>query len=598
MMLSENTIFYERRKQTLPINLKERRMAEQRQNETAISNERRRLAEQIRNYEREQFKIPVCLRLDKKEIFGYTHDISPNGLLVFCDVNLNAGTALSLRFNFAQACNIKIAAVVISSRENAIRLKFSEIKDKDWEQKILSFAIQEFKQSSIIQKQSLLNILFSKEPLTEKDINLLDQSSRIHEKPSMGNYKAIEDTGELRDVNLLTQNESFHDSIKRTNETLHKWAERHTYARVVDSGCGPRITLKGKKLIMLSSNDHLGLASDPRVKEAAIKAIEKYGTGAGSPNVLGGTFDLHKRLEERLAKFKSMEDAILFSTGFMANVGAISTLFREDFVLLNDAKNHISLFEGCRASKSRVRVYRHNDMEHLEKLLNVYAIYKKIIITDSVFSMDGDLANLSEICKLAKRYNAVLLVDDVFGSGVLGVNGKGSLSHFQIEGQVDIVTDSFGKALASIGGYVAGSKETINYLRYFSMMSLFTTSLTPVICATVLAALDVLESDKELIPKLWFNIKYLRSGLLKMGFNLGTSTTQIIPVIIGDEALAHQVAGAMQERGVFVGAIGRPAVKRGEARLRLAPIATNSIEDLDIALTVFKDIGERFNLTN
>lgn len=393
----------------------------------------------------------------------------------------------------------------------------------------------------------------------------------------------------------LTHRESFYATLHLSNKSLAQWASRYTYFRRVDSA-GTEILSHGQKLILLTSNDHLGLTQHPRVKEAALRAIERYGTGSGSTHVLAGTIDLHQELEERLAKFKRMESALLFATGFMANLGAISTAFKRDFVLLNDSKNHYSIFEGCRASKSQIRIYRHNDMEHLEQVLKLYSGKRKVIITDSVFSMDGDVAPMRDIVALAQKYDALVVVDEVFASGVLGEKGRGSLSHFGVEGQVDLITDSFGKAFASFGGYVAGSREMINYLRHFAMPAIFTTSLSPVVSATVLAALDVIESDPDLIPRLWTNVEYMRQGLRKMGYDLGKSTTQLIPVMIGDEALAHRLSSALQECGVFVNAIGRPAVPRGEARLRVSPMATHSREELDRGLAAFKEVGEKFNL--
>lgn len=437
------------------------------------------------------------------------------------------------------------------------------------------------------------------------EISLASQVIRVHDSSSesMVVFKFLETENQkirpfyLDIIRRINKGDVFYTSIGRVTESLKNWNERYTYFRRIDSAIGKHILSGNQKLIMLSSNDYLGLTSHPKVKEAAIKAIERYGTGTGSTMVLSGTLDLHKYLEHKLAEFKGMESALLFGTGFMANAGTISTLFKKDYILLNDQYNHISIFEGCRFSGSRVRMFRHNDMEHLKKVLKIYKSHKKkALIVESVFSMDGDLAPLKEISALAREHGAVMLVDDAHASGVFGQNGRGSLSYFNLEGQVDIVTDSFGKAFAGIGGYVAGSKEIIDYLRHFSSMAIFTTSLSAATCATILAAMDVLESDQSLVAKFWQNVKVLREGLLSLGFDLGRSNAHILPVMIGNEALAYQFSQELQKEGIFANSVGRPAVPRGKARLRLAPMATHDLDDLERALAAFSKVGKKLHV--
>lgn len=596
--MESTVLYYQRRQKDETITFSNRRTrSERRVANQPVTLERRREASHLRTSEREEFEIPVHFEATMKEIVGETRNINLGGLMVCSDVPISSGTSIKLRFSFAESLSLDLGGQVIFCRPAgaqapgwAIGVAFAKMGDL--EQGVLESAIQAVNQREA-QKRTSLTIFFS-ENILEKTETLPHSFPESDKEEPMGHLQTMNHV-DTKQGKPLTHRESFYSTLRESNRSLKQWAGRYTYFRRVDSA-GTQILSHGQQLILLTSNDHLGLTQHPRVKDAALRAIERYGTGSGSTHVLAGTIDLHKELEERLAKFKRLESAILFATGYMANLGAISTLFRQDYVLVNDSKNHYSIFEGCRASKSQIRIYRHNDMGHLEQVLKLYSKKRKVIITDSVFSMDGDMAPLKEITALAQKYDALVVVDEVFASGVLGEQGRGSLSHFGIEGQVDLITDSFGKAFASFGGYVAGSSDMINYLRHFAMPSIFTTSLSPVVSATVLAALDVMESDADLIPKLWTNIEYMRKGLEEIGLNLGKSTTQIIPVMIGDEAQAHRVAAALQERGVFVSAIGRPAVPRGEARLRVSPMATHTREELDQALVAFKDVGEKFNL--
>jgi len=395
-----------------------------------------------------------------------------------------------------------------------------------------------------------------------------------------------------------SQSKDFYQKFMNVSERLSDWEKRYKYFRQINSGLNTRVTTKDQELLMFGSNNYLGLANHPKVKEAAINAIKKYGTGTGSTSVLSGSLSIHETLQSRIAEFKGMESALLFGTGFTANLGVISTLFYKDYILINDEKNHVSIFEGCKRSRSRVRIYRHNDMEHLEKVLKLYqgSKDKKVIIVESVFSMDGDLARLPEIVWLAEKHNAAVVVDEAHASGILGKNGRGSIDFFNLIGRVDVITDSFGKAFASIGGYVASSKEVTDYIKHFSSASIFTTSLPPSVCATILAVIDVLENEPEIIDKFWENAQIIRQGLRQLGFNIGTSNTHIIPVILGDEAKTYQFCGMLQEYGVFVSAVGRPAVKRGEARLRVSVMASHEKDELAKALEVFESVGKKLRV--
>lgn len=439
-------------------------------------------------------------------------------------------------------------------------------------------------------------------PGTAQPINLNARVIRADGDEGVG-LKFIDGPGLLRLHRYLEKHErstskDFYQKFLGVSKSLNEWEKKYKYFREINSGLKTKIITKNRELLMLGSNNYLGLTTHPKVKEAAINAIKEYGTGTGSTSVLSGTLGIHTRLEEKVAEFKGMESALLFGTGFMANLGTISTLFDKDFILINDEKNHVSIFEGCKRSRSRVRIYHHNDMGHLEKILKLYqkSSDKKVIIVESVFSMDGDLARLPEIVALAEKYNAAILVDEAHASGVLGKNGRGSLEFLNLEGKIDVVTDSFGKAFGSIGGYVAASKELTDYIKHLSGASIFTTSLPPSVCATILAVIEVLENEPELLDRFWANVQTMRQGLVKLGFNTGTSDTHIIPVIIGDEATTYQFCGVLQEYGVFVSAVGRPAVKRGEERLRVSVMASHEEKDLFRALEIFDVVGKKLGV--
>lgn len=358
-----------------------------------------------------------------------------------------------------------------------------------------------------------------------------------------------------------------------------------TYLREVESASDCTIIRNGREMINLASNNYLGLTTHPEVKEAAKKAIDKYGIGTGSSRVLSGTVDLHRELENRLAKFKNTDDCVLFSTGYTANVGTISLLAGANDYLIIDRKNHASIIDGCYLAKSQsnsqIIIYKHNDMSDLEhKIKKLSRDASKLIITDSVFSMDGDIANLPAIYEIAEEYRAPIMIDDAHGIGVLGNNGKGSGEHFGLEGKISIILGTLSKALGGLGGFVASNKSVIHCLRHFSRGFIFTTSLPPLISAASLKALDILERDNTLVKKLQDNIAFLKDGLLKKGFNLGNTQTAIIPVIVGSENIAHKIVKALEGKGFYVNAVGYPAVRKREARIRVSLMATHTKQDL------------------
>jgi glycine C-acetyltransferase len=375
-----------------------------------------------------------------------------------------------------------------------------------------------------------------------------------------------------------------------------------TYFRTMLGVCKPRVKIldrytgKEKKMIMLASNNYLGLSSRPEVIEAGIDALRQYGSGlCGSP-LLCGYSELHRRLEQKLAAFKSCEDAMLFPTGFSTNLGTITALLRKNDVVITDRLDHASIIDGALYSGASFRTFGHNDMEKLERILQTYKNEGKLVIVEGIYSMDGDLCRLPEIKKLTEKYESRLMVDEAHATGVLGKTGRGSIEHFDLEGRIDIVMGTFSKALGAMGGFICASKEVINYIRFYSRPYLFSASLSPVTVASVLKALEILASEPELIKKLWNNIDYMKSQLDSLGFNVGNSHSAIIPILIGDDMLLRKMAVDIHERGLFLNAIFYPAVPKGNSRLRLSIMATLTKADLDEALNILEDTGRKYGV--
>jgi 8-amino-7-oxononanoate synthase len=309
----------------------------------------------------------------------------------------------------------------------------------------------------------------------------------------------------------------------------------YPYFRVIESAQDPEVTLNGKRMIMVGSNNYLGLTNHPEVKEAAIEAVRKYGSGCAGSRFLNGTLDIHVRLEEKLAKFMRKEAALVFSTGFQVNLGVISALVGKNDTVLIDKMDHASIIDGCRLSYGDVKKFRHNDMTDLERLLNDSNGRGRLIVVDGVFSMEGDIANLPEIIRLARKYGAGVMVDDAHGIGVLGATGRGSAEHFGLEDEVDLIMGTYSKSLASIGGFISGSEDVIHYIKHFARSLIFSASPPPSTVASVNAALDIIEREPERIKNLWKNTHYMLKGLKDLGFDTGTSETPIIPVFVGHD---------------------------------------------------------------
>jgi 8-amino-7-oxononanoate synthase len=369
------------------------------------------------------------------------------------------------------------------------------------------------------------------------------------------------------------------------------------YMREIEPPSSPMVTMNGKKLINLGSNNYLGLTFHPRVIEATVKATEKYGTGSCSSRILAGTSGIHRKLEKKLADSKGTEDAVVFSTGYMTMMGTIATITKEDDLILSDDLNHASIVEGCRLSKAEVRRYRHNDMSSLEEeLYRCEPSRNKLIVTDGVFSMDGTVARLPEIKKLAEEYDAMIMVDDAHGTGVLGETGRGTLEHFGLEGQIDIVSGTFSKSLGTIGGVTCSNSDIVTYLKLQSRPFIFSASPPPSVAATVLAALEVIEDEPELLRKLHQNANTVKRGLLDSGFMLEETITPIIPLLVNDEEKTFKLTRLLEDDGVFVNPIIPPAVPKESSLIRISILASHTDKDLEYVLSKFKKYGRKLGI--
>ncbi|MCL5676377.1 MAG: glycine C-acetyltransferase [Firmicutes bacterium] len=368
--------------------------------------------------------------------------------------------------------------------------------------------------------------------------------------------------------------------------------------REVQSAQGPRAVIDGHEVINLSSNNYLGLATHPRLKKAAIEATEKYGAGSGAVRTIVGTMSLHNELERRLAEFKHVEASVVFQSGFTCNSGVIPVLAGEGDVIVSDELNHASIIDGARLSRARITRFAHASMDGLKRVLEEVKgqCRRVLIISDGVFSMDGDIAKLPDIVALAKQYGAITYVDDAHSSGVLGKNGRGSVNHFGLDGEVDVQVGTLSKAMGVLGGYVASSQALVEMLWHRGRPFLFSTSHPPGVAAACIAAIDVMLDEPQLIDRLWENARYFKTGLGDLGFNTGHSETPITPVIVGEGALAMAFSDKLFEAGVFAQGIAFPTVAKDKARVRTIVTATHTRKDLDEALEIFGRVGRELGI--
>lgn len=390
----------------------------------------------------------------------------------------------------------------------------------------------------------------------------------------------------------------FNDSKILERANLMRQNDLYPFFRAIEETEASTVTVKGKKQIMIGSNNYLGLTHHPYVKEAAIKAIEKYGTGCTGSRFLNGNLNIHEELDEKLADYLGHEKAIVFSTGMQSNLGALSALCGPKDLMLFDSENHASIIDASRLALGTTFKYKHNDMNSLEELLesNIMRFNRVIIVADGVFSMTGDVMNLPEIVRLAKKYSAFVYVDDAHGLGVMGPQGRGTMQHFELQNDVDFNMGTFSKSFASIGGVISGSKEAIDYIRHSARSFMFSASMPPSAVATVSACIDVVTKDPSILENLWSNVEMMRKGFQDLGFYTYGSQTPIIPIFIGDDMKALQMTKFLEQEGVFCTPVLPPAVPRGEALIRTSYMASHDKKDLAIVLDVFKKAKKHFDI--
>jgi len=395
------------------------------------------------------------------------------------------------------------------------------------------------------------------------------------------------------------------DPLSYLGDVLADLKQKGTYfkLRVLDDEQAPECTFDGKQVINLASNNYLGLTTHPKLREAAEKAVRDYGVGSGAVRTIAGTMKLHMQLEEKIARFKNVEACVVFQSGFTANAGTVSAILGKDDFIISDELNHASIIDGARLSRAKILVFRHKDVAHAEEQLASVKDQPghKLLISDGVFSMDGDIGPLPGLCDLAEKYGAIMMVDDAHASGVLGRNGRGTIDHFQVHGRVDIQVGTLSKAIGALGGYVCGTRDLIEFLYHRGRPFLFSTSHPPSVAATCIAAFEVLEQEPELMEKLWESTRYWKKELGGLGFNIGggntpASETPITPLIIGDGRRTMEFSRALFQEGVFGTGIAFPTVPEGKARIRTIMTATHTRQQLDRALEVLGRVGKKMGI--
>jgi glycine C-acetyltransferase len=367
--------------------------------------------------------------------------------------------------------------------------------------------------------------------------------------------------------------------------------------RVLDDEQKPSTTVDHRHVINLSSNNYLGLTTHPRLRERALEATARLGVGTGSVRTIAGTMEIHMELERRLAEFKQTEAVVVFQSGFTANAGTVSSILTKDDVVISDELNHASIIDGCRLSRADIKVFPHKDVAAARKVLETLpANQRKLLITDGVFSMDGDLGPLPDLCALAEEFGCIMMVDDAHASGVFGRNGRGTIDHFGVHGRVDVQVGTLSKAIGALGGYVAGTRALIDFLQHRARPFLFSTSHPPPVAAACIAAIDVLMEEPQLIDRLWENTRFFKAGLKALGFNTGMSESPITPVIVGDASRAMALSDRLFARGVFAQGIGFPTVARDKARVRTIVTATHTRDELQFALDAFGHVGRELGI--
>ena len=389
------------------------------------------------------------------------------------------------------------------------------------------------------------------------------------------------------------------DPLGYLRKELDSLKEQNLYRqlRILEGEQKARTTVDHKSVVNLSSNNYLGLTTHPKLRERALEAVKQFGVGTGSVRTIAGTMEMHMELERRLADFKKVEKVVVFQSGFAANAGTVSAVLTKEDVVISDELNHASIIDGCRLSRATIKVFPHKDVDGARRIIKeLPASQRKLLITDGVFSMDGDLGPLPGLCDVAEETGCIMMVDDAHASGVFGKNGRGTIDHFSMHGRVDIQVGTLSKAIGALGGYVAGSADLIEFLYHRARPFLFSTSHPPAVVAACMAALDVLMEEPEIIERLWANTRFFKEGLQRLGFNTGASESPITPVIAGEGSKAMQLSDKLFARGVFAQGIAYPTVARDKARVRTIVTATHTREDLQYALDAFQAVGRELGL--
>jgi glycine C-acetyltransferase len=367
--------------------------------------------------------------------------------------------------------------------------------------------------------------------------------------------------------------------------------------RVLEDEQKAETTVDHRLVVNLSSNNYLGLTTHPHLRERALEATRRFGVGTGSVRTIAGTMTIHAELERKLAEFKKTEAVVVFQSGFTANAGTVAAVLDKEDIVVSDELNHASIIDGCRLSRAAIKVFPHKDVDAARKILgSLQARGRVLLITDGVFSMDGDLGPLPALCSLAEEYGCIMMVDDAHASGVFGANGRGTIDHFGMHGRVDIQVGTLSKAIGVLGGYVAGTRSLIEFLQHRARPFLFSTSHPPGVAAACIAALDVLMEEPQVIERLWENTRFFKAGLTRLGFNTGVSESPITPVIVGDGALAMRLSDRLFESGVFAQGIAFPTVAVGKARVRTIVTATHTRDELQFALDAFASVGRELGI--
>jgi glycine C-acetyltransferase len=389
------------------------------------------------------------------------------------------------------------------------------------------------------------------------------------------------------------------DPLAYLGDELRSLKDQNLYRRlrILEDEQKAHTTFDGRSVVNLSSNNYLGLTTHPRLRERAREALERFGVGSGSVRTIAGTMGIHMELERRLAEFKKVEAVVVFQSGFTANAGTVSAILTKDDFVISDELNHASIIDGCRLSRATIKVFPHRDTDAARRIArDLPAGPRKLLITDGVFSMDGDLGPLRELCAVAEETGCIMMVDDAHASGVFGRNGRGTVDHFDVHGRVDVQVGTLSKAVGALGGYVAGNRNLIEFLYHRARPFLFSTSHPPAVAAACIAALDVLIDEPEIIERLWDNTRFFKEGLARLGFDTGTSESPITPVLAGEGARAMALSDRLFDQGVFAQGIAFPTVARDKARVRTIVTATHTREELQFALDAFARVGRELGM--